>query len=98
MAQTLETIRQAIARRVVLDMDYRDAKSAASQRLVRPIGLYFWGSVWTLGAWCESRTDFRNFRLDRMARVALSDRRFVEEPGKGLNDFLRRMREDRFRE
>lgn len=40
----------------------------------------------------EARTDFRNFRLDRMARVALSDRRFVEETGKGLNDFLKKMR------
>ena len=87
VAQTLETIRQAITRRVVLDIDYSDAKSAASQRLVRPIGLYFWGSVWTLGAWCEARTDFRNFRLDRMQRVALSDRRFVEEPGKRTERF-----------
>jgi len=95
VAQTLETIRQAITRRVVLDIDYSDAKSAASQRLVRPLGLYFWGTVWTLGAWCEARTDFRNFRLDRMQRVALSDRRFVEEAGKGLNDFLKRMRAER---
>jgi len=92
VAETLETIRQAIARRIVLDIDYSDARSAATQRLVRPLGLYFWGAVWTLGAWCEARTDFRNFRLDRMRRVSLSDRRFVEEPGKGLNDFLRKMR------
>jgi predicted DNA-binding transcriptional regulator YafY len=48
--------------------------------------------VWTLGAWCESRNDFRNFRLDRINRVSLSDRRFVEERGKGLNDFLKKMR------
>ena len=93
--QTLETIRRAIARRVVLDIDYSDARSAATQRLVRPLGLYFWGAVWTLGAWCEARTDFRNFRLDRMRRVALSDRRFVEEPGKGLNDFLKKMQAER---
>jgi len=91
VAQTLETIRQAIARRIVLDIDYSDARSTASQRLVRPLGLYFWGAVWTLGAWCEARTDFRNFRLDRMRRVSLCERCFVDEPGKGLNDFLRKM-------
>jgi len=30
-----------------------------------------------------------------MRRVALSDRRFVEEPGRGLNDFLKKMQAER---
>jgi predicted DNA-binding transcriptional regulator YafY len=89
----LETIRQSIARRRVLEIDYRDAKDVASLRPVRPLGLYFWGKVWTLGAWCETRNDFRNFRLDRMVGIAMTDRRFVEERGKSLSDFLRKMRE-----
>jgi predicted DNA-binding transcriptional regulator YafY len=49
--------------------------------------------VWTLGAWCETRNDFRNFRLDRMVGITMTDRRFVEERGKSLNEFLRKMRE-----
>ena len=91
----LEAVRSAIGDRRVLRLDYRDAQGKGSERQVWPIALYFWGGTWTLGAWCEARTDFRNFRLDRMQRVALSDRRFVEEPGKGLNDFLKRMRSER---
>jgi predicted DNA-binding transcriptional regulator YafY len=93
VAAALETIRQSIARRRVLEIDYRDASNAASLRPVRPLGLYFWGKVWTLGAWCETRNDFRNFRLDRMVAITMTDRRFIEERGKSLNDFLRKMRE-----
>jgi len=88
---TLETIRQAIGHRRVLDLDYVDAKGANSRRSVRPLALYFWGSVWTLGAWCESRNDFRNFRLDRVSTVSESDRKFVDEPGKRLEDFIKSM-------
>jgi predicted DNA-binding transcriptional regulator YafY len=30
------------------------------------LGLWFWGKVWTLIAWCELRQDFRMFRIDRI--------------------------------
>jgi predicted DNA-binding transcriptional regulator YafY len=93
VAAALETIRQSIARRRVLEIDYRDAANAATLRPVRPLGLYFWGKVWTLGAWCETRNDFRNFRLDRMVGISMTDRLFVEERGKSLNDFIRRMQQ-----
>lgn len=88
---TLETIRQAIGQHRVLVLEYVDAKGANSNRSVRPLALYFWGSVWTLGAWCESRNDFRNFRLDRVSTVSESERKFVDEPGKRLEDFIKSM-------
>jgi predicted DNA-binding transcriptional regulator YafY len=58
---------------------------------VRPLGLYFWGEAWTLGAWCELRRDFRNFRLDRIGAVSVAEARFPDEPGKRLEDYVRRM-------
>ncbi|HEY7687186.1 MAG TPA: YafY family protein [Dongiaceae bacterium] len=88
---TLETIRQAIGQHRVLDLHYVDAKGASSSRSVRPLALYFWGSVWTLGAWCEQRNDFRNFRLDRVSTILESERKFVDEPGKRLEDFIKAM-------
>ena len=50
-----------------MTLDYRDADGAATRRIVRPLGLWFWGKVWTLIAWCELRDDFRMFRIDRIA-------------------------------
>jgi predicted DNA-binding transcriptional regulator YafY len=49
-----------------LILSYRDADGHATHRTVRPLGLWFWGKVWTLIAWCELRQDFRMFRIDRI--------------------------------
>lgn len=78
-------------RRVHFHYTRRDGE--ASQRAVRPLGLYYWGQTWTLAAWCESRQDFRSFRPDRMREVGLGEA-FPEEPGKTLADYIRRMEED----
>ena len=56
----------------------------------RPLGLWFWGKVWTLVAWCELRDDFRAFRIDRIASVVMAGRIFKPERGKQLADFYRR--------
>jgi hypothetical protein len=34
---------------------YTDEADARTDRVVRPLGLWFWGKVWTLVAWCELR-------------------------------------------
>ncbi|KAB0580808.1 YafY family transcriptional regulator [Ideonella dechloratans] len=87
--QRLGLLRQAIAGRQRVQFCYRDAGAQGSQRTVRPLGCFFWGQVWTLGAWCELRQDFRSFRLDRIDALATQDSRFRHEPGRGLADYLR---------
>ena len=72
-------------------MDYTDAKGDATQRTIRPLGLYFWGKVWTLLAWCELRDDFRGFRVDRIVNPIVDGTRFKPERGKQLVDFYRKM-------
>ncbi len=89
--QLLETVRQAIAESRKLLLAYMDKDGTASERTVRPAGLSFWGPNWTMTAWCETREDFRNFRLDRVSRLKILDQRFEAERGKTLEDFLRRM-------
>ena len=62
-----------------------------SERTVRPLGCFYWGSVWTLAAWCESRHGFRSFRVDRIAELQVGDERFRDEAGKTLADLFRRV-------
>jgi predicted DNA-binding transcriptional regulator YafY len=88
LGKVLDTMREAIVEGRRLAFGYKDEGGRASVRTVRPLGLYFWGQRWTLGAWCEVREDFRNFRLDRVADVAIGSR-FPDEAGKRLDDFLR---------
>lgn len=86
-----ELAHQALSssRRIVLQ--YVSDDGSASARAIRPLGLYYWGKVWTLAAWCELRDDFRSFRLDRMRDPALGEQ-FAPEPDKTLDAFLARMR------
>ncbi|WP_085316855.1 helix-turn-helix transcriptional regulator [Derxia lacustris] len=86
--------KQAIDARRVLAFDYRDRNGAASRREVWPLGLHFWGSEagtprWTLAAWCELRGGFRTFRVDALAGLTATERRFPDQAGRRLRDYLR---------
>ena len=85
--EALDTIERAVEKRQVLTLDYRDEAGRTSVRDIRPLGLWFWGKVWTLIAWCEIRDDFRAFRIDRITALARAGRGFRPEPGKRLTDF-----------
>lgn len=82
--------RRAIRDRGVLEILYEDEGGRRSERRIRPLGLLFYGPKWLLAAWCELRTDFRSFRLDRIAAVQSTGERFRPEPGRTLSDFLDR--------
>ena len=84
----IDRIEAAAEARVRLTFAYRDKDGAGTRRTVRPLGLWFWGQVWTLVAWCELREGFRMFRVDRMAEVA-EGAPFPEEPDRSLEAFRR---------
>ncbi|MDF0597810.1 helix-turn-helix transcriptional regulator [Psychromarinibacter halotolerans] len=63
----IDRLESATDARERMDLAYRDADGTETRRTVRPLGLGFWGKVWTLLAWCELREDFRMFRVDRIA-------------------------------
>ena len=89
---TLQTLREAVPAHRKLQVDYRDVADQVTRRTLRPLGCFYWGKVWTLAAWCETRQAFRNFRLDRIdsARVMEGPSgQFRDESGKTLADYLR---------
>ena len=89
-AAALEASRDALVARRKLRLMYEDETGAATERTVRPLGVFFWGRTWTLAAWCELRSDFRDFRLDRVKNIDMLDDTFAEEPGRTLRDLLSR--------
>jgi predicted DNA-binding transcriptional regulator YafY len=84
LAQAREAMR--LSRK--MQLGYADGKKDESTRVIRPLALSFVGHAWILTAWCELRVAFRNFRLDRVAALAMLDERFVPEPGKRYEDFI----------
>jgi predicted DNA-binding transcriptional regulator YafY len=86
----MDDLRAAISTHEVLRISYADGHSKSSRRNIQPLALNFWGSVWTLVAWCELRVDFRSFRVDRIRTCKNAGRKFEPQPGRTLEDFLRR--------
>jgi len=87
----LETLRVAAEARHAVRLVYLDLKAQRSERIVRPLGCFYWGAVWTLASWCESRAAFRSFRVDRIELLQVQEARFRDEPGKTLADLLRQV-------
>lgn len=91
-APQFDNLRDAINDRRVLTIAYVREDGAQSTRCIRPLGLFFWGNVWTLAAWCEAREDYRNFRVDRIQALTPLDRKFEETKEISLETLFARYR------
>lgn len=69
-----------------LQMNYADEAGTPTTRVVRPLGVWFWGKVWTAVCWCELREGFRMFRLDRISELQELDR-YRPIKGQTLREF-----------
>ncbi|MEM8788083.1 MAG: YafY family protein [Pseudomonadota bacterium] len=88
----IDDLNAAIDGRIRLDIAYRDLEQVETRRIIRPLGLWFWGKVWTLVCWCELRNDFRMFRVDRIGGDWAQAGPFRPKPGRTLTDFYRHQR------
>jgi predicted DNA-binding transcriptional regulator YafY len=61
-------------------LSYRDVEDRATERIIWPIAIGYLNSARLLVAWCELRSDFRHFRLDRVADAQFLDQKFPERP------------------
>ena len=59
----------AIKEKVALLIEYQSLANVCSSRVIYPLGLFFWGGKWTVGSWCTLRSDYRDFRLDRIINI-----------------------------
>jgi predicted DNA-binding transcriptional regulator YafY len=89
MVEPLERLRGAILTNRKARFEYQRADGERSARTVWPLGLFFWGGTWTLGAWCELRQDFRTFRMDRMSTVEVLADTFEARRDSLLRDYMR---------
>jgi predicted DNA-binding transcriptional regulator YafY len=87
-----EVIRPAISELKILAIIYTREDGETSNRRIHPLGLFFWGKVWTLVAWCEMRQDYRTFRLDRIKDLIETGDNFVVNDGKSMDHYLARER------
>jgi len=74
VAPLIEAIRQL--RKVAIR--YEDGAGALSERVVWPVTIVYFDDVRVLAAWCETRSAFRHFRVDRVQAATVLDERYPE--------------------
>ena len=92
--ESMTRLRGAIRLRRKVAFGYRDQTGAETRRTVQPLGVFYWGATWSLGAWCELRAGFRNFRTDRIEGLVVLEQTFEPAPGRTLRDFFRHYEEE----
>lgn len=87
----LITIQQAIARHHVLDLRYHSLyNDTETQRQVEPVGLYHYSMTWHLIAFCRTRQDYRDFRLDRIRSLTDTEQKFPRHERLSLQEYIDR--------
>ena len=69
----VEQVRIAIRLQTKIQIDYMDEHKQISHRQLWPFALGYFNDKMLLAAWCELREDFRNFRLDRIQTLVLTE-------------------------
>jgi predicted DNA-binding transcriptional regulator YafY len=67
----LSDVRAAIRQRRKLDLRYRNEAGRETERTVWPIALAYYVDVTIIAAWCELRSDYRHFRVDRIQTLTI---------------------------
>ena len=90
---TLSDLRVAIRETRKLRIAYADAQGQRSERTIWPLAMAYYVDVTLLGAWCELREDFRNFRVDRIAGSVILEARFSTDGGRLIDRWFARQKD-----
>ena len=75
-SSVLSDIQRALAAKLVVKIDYHSMhkNETVTNRDVEPIVLCFYSMHWHLLAYCRLREEFRDFRVDRISKVTLTNK------------------------
>jgi predicted DNA-binding transcriptional regulator YafY len=86
----LSDVRYAIRETRKLRITYADASGQRTNRTIWPIAMAYYVDVTVIGAWCELRTDYRHFRVERIVTSTLLEEMFPTGGGKLMEGWLAR--------
>ena len=86
--QVWEVLHQAIKKSQSVDIEYHALDENQTSRTIHPLGLFYWGGKWTVGSWCFLRQDFRDFRVDRIKDIHVSDIKPTRQQLPTLNQYF----------
>lgn len=90
MANTdhIQTILSSISQKRVISLNYFAQHSQEhTKRYVEPIGIFFMSGFWHLIAYCRLRKAYRDFRVDRIKNLMVTDEVYTDEHP-SLKDYI----------
>jgi len=78
----LAEVRAAIRDSRKLYISYADEQGRRTNRVIWPIAMAYYVDVTLVGAWCELRADYRNFRVERIQSSKGLDEHFDQHGGR----------------
>lgn len=88
----LAEIQAVLGRNRVIRIEYTSGyKEETTQRMIEPLGLCFYAAAWHLLAYCRLRSDYRDFRVDRIHSITATQSNFDTARHGDLKDLIERM-------
>jgi predicted DNA-binding transcriptional regulator YafY len=92
----LTDIQNAIFNRNVISIDYQSGitREKTYNRMVEPIGLCYYGYNWHLIGFCRIRNDYRDFRIDCIMSMVITDVIFDITKRNSVNEYFEKIIRD----
>lgn len=88
----LGDIQSILGQNKIIRIEYHSGyKDELTTRAIEPLGLCFYASFWHLIAFCRLRNDYRDFRVDRIKGVAVTEEGFNRDQHDSLQDLIQKI-------
>ena len=85
----MSDIQHALGKQLVLQLDYFAYRNdTLTKREAEPIGIIFMHNNWHLIAWCRLRSGYRDFRMDRIKNLTLTNISYDKSKHIPLKDYI----------
>ena len=88
--KVMDTILKGVDKKLALKLTYKSfSKNEDTCREVEPIGICHYSFNWHLIAYCKLRNDYRDFRIDRIKNIQLTQEKFTQENKPSIRDYFK---------
>lgn len=88
---TLSILQKALADNKAVSLEYFSPNNdQKTNRIVEPTGLLYYGLSWHLIGWCRLRSDYRDFRLNHIKTLAITEESYNSRQHQSLQEYLQR--------
>jgi predicted DNA-binding transcriptional regulator YafY len=88
----LVALQNAVADKKAVFIKYHAGTEEITERIVEPVGLWYYTNNWHLIGWCRLRNGYRDFRVSRIQQLQVKDELFVSRSYESLHDYIAELR------